>query len=133
VRSSGLLQEAKRISSSVGEFITSINLFLDSEELLVPLKEIQKGITELSADRVEKQMRYLISIFEHNFTEAIERRITAAQVTLHEELKLLKNLNKNLEGELLSLKNSKNQEGSKVYELSLKVNTLNEKISKLAA
>jgi hypothetical protein len=51
--------------------------------------------------------------------------VTAAQSALNEELKLLKNLNKNLEGELIALKNSKNQEGSKVYELSLKVNTLN--------
>jgi hypothetical protein len=37
-KSSNLFQSARKISNSIGEFVTSINLFLESEELLVPLK-----------------------------------------------------------------------------------------------
>jgi endo-1,4-beta-D-glucanase Y len=131
-RSSGLFQQARKISASVGEFITSINLFLESEELLVPLREIQKGINELTAERVEKQINYLIRIFENNFEEVIDRRIKKAEATLHEEIKLLKNLNKNLEAEILSIKGNRNQDESKVYELSMRVAALNDKTAKLA-
>jgi endo-1,4-beta-D-glucanase Y len=131
-RSSGLFQQARKISASVGEFITSINLFLESEELLVPLREIQKGINELTAERVEKQINYLIRIFENNFEEVIDRRIKKAEATLHEEIKLLKNLNKNLEAEILSIKGNRNQDESKVYELSMRIAALNDKTAKLA-
>jgi endo-1,4-beta-D-glucanase Y len=131
-RSSGLFQQARKISASVGEFITSINLFLESEELLVPLREIQKGINELTAERVEKQINYLIRIFENNFEEVIDRRIKKAEATLHDEIKLLKNLNKNLEAEILSIKGNRNQDESKVYELSMRIAALNDKTAKLA-
>ena len=37
-KSSTLYQQARKISSSLGEFISNINLFLESEELMIPLK-----------------------------------------------------------------------------------------------
>jgi hypothetical protein len=60
-------------------------------------------------------MNYLIRIFENNFEEVIQKKIQRAESTLHEEIKLLKNLNRNLEGEIVNIKNNKNQEESKFY------------------
>lgn len=50
----------------------------------MPLKEIQKGINELLPEKVEKQMNYLIRIFETNFQAVVERRIKIAESNLQE-------------------------------------------------
>jgi DUF438 domain-containing protein len=71
-------------------------MFLESDELLVPLNEIQKGINELIPDKVEKQINYLVKIFANNFQEIIDKNVRAAERSMGEEIKLLKNLNKNL-------------------------------------
>jgi hypothetical protein len=71
-------------------------MFLESDELLVPLNEIQKGINELIPDKVEKQINYLVKIFANNFQEIIDKNVRAAERSMVEEIKLMKNLNKNL-------------------------------------
>jgi DUF438 domain-containing protein len=71
-------------------------MFLESDELLVPLNEIQKGINELIPDKVEKQINYLVKIFANNFQEIIDKNVRAAERSMGEEIKLMKNLNKNL-------------------------------------
>ena len=50
-------------------------MFLESEELLIPLKDIQKGIAELNSERVDKQCNYLIKIFTNNFQEVIDKNV----------------------------------------------------------
>lgn len=72
-------------------------MFLESDEILVPLNEIQKGVSELLPEKVEKQMSYLIKIFANNFQEVIDKHVKTAEKNMTEEIKLLKNLNKNLE------------------------------------
>lgn len=72
-------------------------MFLESDEILVPLNEIQKGVSELLPEKVEKQMSYLIKIFANNFQEVIDKNVKTAEKNMTEEIKLLKNLNKNLE------------------------------------
>ncbi len=71
-------------------------MFLESDELLVPLNEIQKGINELIPDKVEKQINYLVKIFANNFQDIIDKNVRAAERSMGEEIKLMKNLNKNL-------------------------------------
>lgn len=72
-------------------------MFLESDELLVPLNQIQKGINELIPDKVERQINYLVKIFANNFQEIIDKNVRAAERSMGEEIKLMKNLNKNLE------------------------------------
>lgn len=53
-------------------------MFLESDEILVPLNEIQKGVSELLPEKVEKQMSYLIKIFANNFQEVIDKNVKTA-------------------------------------------------------
>ena len=124
-KSTNLYQQARRISNCIGEFINSINLFLESEELLIPLKQIQKGINELQPQRVEKQFSYLIKIFTNNFQQVIDKNVKVVQSNMGEEIKLLKNLNKNLEQEIIATKNNKNNDESKYLEQAMKITALN--------
>lgn len=130
-KSTALYQQARKISASVGEFITSINMFLESDELLVPLNEIQKGINDLVPEKVEKQMNYLVKIFANNFQEIIDKNVRMTEKTMNDEIKLMKNLNKNLESEIVNIKNHKNTDESKYLEQAMRITTLNEKIGKL--
>lgn len=41
---SGLMQQARRISTAIGDFVYVVNKLLESEEMMVPLRDIQKGI-----------------------------------------------------------------------------------------
>ena len=106
-------------------------MFLESDELLVPLNEIQKGINDLVPEKVEKQMNYLVKIFANNFQEIIDKNVRMTEKTMNDEIKLMKNLNKNLESEIVNIKNHKNTDESKYLEQAMRITTLNEKIGKL--
>lgn len=41
---SGLMQQARRISTAIVDFVSVVNKLLESEEMMVPLRDIQKGI-----------------------------------------------------------------------------------------
>lgn len=98
INKSGMLyQQARKISHSVGEFVSNINLFLESEELLVPLNDIQKAIGELNSERVERQFNYLIKIFTNNFQEVIDKNVQIVEKNMEQEIKVVNNLNKNIE------------------------------------
>lgn len=53
-------------------------------------------------------MNYLVKIFANNFQEIIDKNVRMTEKNMNEEIKLLKNLNKNLEGEIVNIKNHKN-------------------------
>ena len=74
-KSTDLYAQARRISNSIGEFVTSINMFLETDELLVPLSEIQKAINDLLPEKVEKHVNYLVKIFANNFQEIIDKNV----------------------------------------------------------
>ena len=38
------MQQARRISTAIGDFVSVVNKLLESEEMMVPLRDIQKGI-----------------------------------------------------------------------------------------
>ncbi len=74
---------------------------------MIPLKQIQKGISELQPEKVEKQMNYLIKIFTNNFQQVIDKNVKITEYNMNEEIKLLKNLNKNLESQIIAIKSNK--------------------------
>lgn len=83
-KSTALYQSARKISNSFCDFVSSINLFLQSEELMIPLKEIQKGINDLLPEKVEKHVNYLIKIFGNTFEELIEKKAKEIEIALSE-------------------------------------------------
>ena len=108
-------------------------MFLESEELLIPLKDIQKGIAELNSERVDKQCNYLIKIFTNNFQEVIDKNVGIVQRNMMEEIKVLKGINKSLESQILVKKNTQNNDQSKYLEQALKITALSQKVNKLVA
>ena len=130
-KAGGLYQQARKISNAVGEFVSSLNLFLESEELLVPLEEIQKGINELQAERVERQINYLIRIFENNFQEVVEKKVGQVRGKMDNDLKLTNAQLKRLEGELSTLKSSRHNEEAKFLEQAMKSTKVQEETTRL--
>jgi len=64
----------------------------------------------LNSEKVEKQFNYLIKIFTNNFQEVIDKNVKLMEKSKNEEIKAIRNLNKNLENEIVSIKGSKNND-----------------------
>jgi len=67
----------------------------------------------LNSEKVEKQFNYLIKIFTNNFQEVIDKNVKLMEKSKNEEIKAIRNLNKNLENEIVSIKGSKDNDESK--------------------
>jgi len=50
----------------------------------------------LNSEKVEKQFNYLIKIFTNNFQEVIDKNVKLMEKSKNEEIKAIRNLNKNL-------------------------------------
>lgn len=67
----------------------------------------------MNSEKVEKQFNYLIKIFTNNFQEVIDKNVKLMEKSKNEEIKAIRNLNKNLENEIVSIKGSKDNDESK--------------------
>ena len=62
----------------------TINAELKSEEILIPLGEIEKGVTDMVVDKVEKQINYLNKIYSTALNDVLKANLKAKQTELGE-------------------------------------------------
>ena len=93
--------------------------------MLTPIKDFENGFLNCNVSKVEKQLKYFSKLYEAALTDYLKTRLQSKTEECREEVNLYKNLNKNLESELVKLKNDKVESERKMLDLTTKNAELN--------